>query len=186
MRLSTLSASVFLVAVTCVPVAAAEAYTTATVNLRAGPGVDFPRVATLPGGHLMRVHGCLPEWEWCDLSFRGARGWVRGDFLEFLVADNRLPPPEYGRRADLPVVSFDIEVYWDRWYADRPWYDEREVFARRWADDPDVEVEVRRAWEAAPADRFATGSTAREATPPGIAKKGGGFCPPGQRKKGRC
>jgi uncharacterized protein YraI len=182
-RISAPLSAVFLAAF-CVPAAAAEAYTTDVVNLRAGPGAGFPRVATLPAGHLVRVHGCLPEWEWCDLSFRGARGWVSGDYLEFLIAEDRLPPDEYGRRGDLPVIAFDLEVYWERWYADRPWYDEREIFIRRWEDTAGIGLGTGRA--RARSDGFATGSTAREALPPGIAKKGGGFCPPGQRKKGRC
>src|SRR3954471_25079429 len=46
---------------------AQEAYTTRTVNVRAGPDLSYPVVAGLGGGAPVQVFGCLDDWSWCDV-----------------------------------------------------------------------------------------------------------------------
>ncbi|MGO7623901.1 SH3 domain-containing protein, partial [Rhizobium ruizarguesonis] len=55
---------------------AAECYSTANVNMRAGPSTRYPAVAVIPTGSSVEIRGCLSDVKWCDVEFYGGRGWV--------------------------------------------------------------------------------------------------------------
>lgn len=111
---------------------AEEAYTTNDVSLRAGPGTRFPVVRVIPEDAVVYLHGCLRNWDWCDVSWRRSRGWVFSDYLEGLYGNRRLGFAEWRQDVELPFVSFGFG-YWDRHYRDRPWYGSWE----RWGDRND-------------------------------------------------
>ena len=102
---------------------AQEAYTTGDVNMRAGPGSRYPVVTTIPEDRQVYIHGCLSNWDWCDVSWRRNRGWVFSDYLEALYRNRRVDFDEYRTYVDIPFVSFGFG-YWDRYYRDRPWFDD--------------------------------------------------------------
>ena len=102
---------------------AQEAYTTGDVNMRAGPGSRYPVVTSIPEDGQVYVHGCLSNWDWCDVSWRRNRGWVFSDYLEAVYRSRRLGFDEYRTYVDIPFVSFGFG-YWDRYYRDRPWFDD--------------------------------------------------------------
>lgn len=102
---------------------AQEANTTADVNMRAGPGSRYPVVTTVPEDREVYIHGCLADYEWCDVSWRRQRGWVFSDYLEGVYGQGYVPFYEYRRRTSLPVITFGFN-YWDRNYRDRPWFDD--------------------------------------------------------------
>lgn len=86
-----------LLAATCLGAAmaaAAPVQVTAAVNLRAGPGVGYPVVATIAAGDRVTVHGCRPAGTWCDVSADGHRGWAAGRFLAASDRGDRRPPVE--------------------------------------------------------------------------------------------
>ncbi|HNW10046.1 MAG TPA: SH3 domain-containing protein, partial [Candidatus Rifleibacterium sp.] len=66
------------------PVAAAaqNAFTTQSVNMRAGPDRSFPLVAWIPAGTPVQVFGCLDGWRWCDVQWGFNRGFVWSQFLQ--------------------------------------------------------------------------------------------------------
>ena len=106
------------------PVQAATpvAMTTADLNLRAGPGVRFPVVATIPDGANVRIYGCIDAYSWCDVGWGGDRGWVAGAYLQVVylgrpVVVTAVVAPRIG----IHVIVFD-HGYWVRHYATRPWY----------------------------------------------------------------
>ncbi|WP_416208001.1 SH3 domain-containing protein [Chelativorans sp. M5D2P16] len=159
---------------------AEEAYTTTDVNLRAGPSTRFSRVTTLPAGVVVTLYGCTEAWGWCDAGWRGLRGWVSGHYLEALYDGRRTILPEYVPSAGIPIITFEFGTYWDRWYPDRPWYEERDRWRREWRSGWTVEIDPR------PTYRVIDPAPHRRGVPPGIRKKGPGFCPPGLQKQGRC
>ena len=58
------------------------------------------------------------------MSAGGAtRGWVFSDYLEALYRNRRIGFDEYRTFVDIPFVSFSFG-YWDRYYRDRPWFDD--------------------------------------------------------------
>jgi len=178
--------------------AAANAFTTGNVNMRAGPSTQYPRVTTIPYGAPVEVYGCTGGWQWCDTSWRGIRGWVSASYLELLYRDRRVYVPEYAPRIGVPVITFQFGSYWDRYYRDRPWYRDRYRWERGWDDrdrgrrdrdwddrdrrrDRDRDWDDRREWRSGRDDRgdgprgrdrdFERGSV--RVCPPWVAKDGG-------------
>jgi uncharacterized protein YraI len=168
-----------------------SAYTTGNVNMRAGPSTEFPRLTMLPAGAEVTIHGCTYGWSWCDTGWRGLRGWVSARYLQHLYEGRRVDLPDYATTIGLPIVTFEFTTYWNRWYRDRPWYRERDRWYSEWMGGDRVDRVTRSqarqqssagiVSDAAPRSRRSPADT-----PPGIRKKGPGFCPPGQAKKGRC
>lgn len=111
---------------------AQEAFTTNDVAMRAGPGTRYPVVRMLPEDARVYIHGCLSNWDWCDVSWRRSRGWVFSDYLEALYRNRRVDFDAYRGYVDIPFVTFGFG-YWDRYYRDRPWFDNWD----RWGDRND-------------------------------------------------
>jgi uncharacterized protein YraI len=60
--------------------AAVQAATVATdLNLRAGPGTDYPVIDAMPAGAHVNVRSCTGSW--CRVSFRGQTGWASANYL---------------------------------------------------------------------------------------------------------
>ena len=96
------------------------------VNLRAGPGVDYPLVASLPPGTGAEIYGCLPGWTWCDVAVNGPdgslRGWAAGPRLQVVYDEQPGYLEQYGPALGLPLIGFSVDNYWDRYYRGQPWY----------------------------------------------------------------
>jgi uncharacterized protein YraI len=113
---------------------AAEGYSTANVNMRAGPSTGYPAVAVIPAGESVEIHGCLADVPWCDVEFYGGRGWVAGRYVQVLYQSRRVyVGPEYYRPLGIPTVVFSVGNYWDRYYRNRDFYRDRD----RWRRGPD-------------------------------------------------
>lgn len=112
--------------------AQSQAYTTASVNVRAGPASDYPVVAQLPGGAAVSVMGCVSGYTWCDVTVPGVRGWVYGGNLSSAYQGNTVPLMSYGPTIGLPIVVFSLNSYWGSYYRNRPWYRDRS----RWMNRP--------------------------------------------------
>ncbi|HWT57082.1 MAG TPA: SH3 domain-containing protein [Rhizobium sp.] len=113
---------------------AAEGYSTANVNMRAGPSTRYPAVAVIPAGSPVEIRGCLSDVNWCDVEFYGGRGWVSGQYVQVLYQQRRIyVGPQYYRPLGIPVIRFSVDNYWDRYYRNRDFYRER----NRWSRGPD-------------------------------------------------
>jgi len=60
--------------------AAAPALVTGDLNLRSGPGVNFPVVGVLPGGLTVDVQGCGGGW--CSVASAEGSGYASSNFLD--------------------------------------------------------------------------------------------------------
>ena len=116
-----------LVAAVAVPslAQAQNAFTNEFVNLRAGPGYDYPVVFAVQAQQPINSYGCLNDWSWCDVTVNGYRGWMAGQYIVYAYNNRYVPVAEYGPRYRVPVVSFNFGTYWDSYYRGRPWYSER-------------------------------------------------------------
>jgi uncharacterized protein YraI len=110
---------------------AADGYVTGDATLRAGPDIDYPAVDMIPAGSPIGIEGCTDGWEWCDVVFNDERGWVAGNFIQDEYDDQPVLVPAYGERLGIPIVSFSIVTYWDRYYVDRPFYRDRDRWYHR-------------------------------------------------------
>jgi uncharacterized protein YraI len=110
---------------------AEEGFTTANVNIRTGPDIDFPSVGVIPEGDPIYVEGCLRDESWCDVQWDDERGWVYSEYLAFDYRGEVVPLPDMGLEVfHIPIIDFRFADYWDRYYVGRPWYRDR----LRWRD----------------------------------------------------
>ncbi len=120
--------------------AAASAIVTTDLNIRTGPGPEYQAFDTIPFRSPVEVYGCARGYNWCDIGWAGTRGWVSGDYLAWREGGDYYDEPigSVGMAIGVPVVSFSVVEYHDRYYRGRPWYrghshwrDDRP----RWRDD---------------------------------------------------
>lgn len=111
---------------------AATGYTTERLNVRAGPGRDYPTIDTVRRDTKVTVHGCLRRYDWCDVSKGRMRGWVDGDSLVIPYRGRRVGMIEYGPRIQMPIISFNFDSYWDNNYRRASFYRERASWRERW------------------------------------------------------
>ncbi len=73
-------AGIMLVMMASIAQAGWDAYTTADVNMREGPGNRYRVIVVIPEGETVYVHDCPGNW--CDVEWTGYRGYVYGRYLE--------------------------------------------------------------------------------------------------------
>ncbi len=106
-----------------------EAVVTYQAPLLAGPSTGYPPIADLYAGSPVEVYGCLDGWDWCDVSFQGYRGWFDGQMLGVPYEGQQVPIFDYGYAIGLPIIGFDFNDYWRRYYYNRPFFGERGRYA---------------------------------------------------------
>jgi uncharacterized protein YraI len=121
------AATIAITAVGTSPASAApaNAYTTVTTAERAGPGTRYPVVAYIPAGASIRVYGCVAGAAWCDVSWRGDRGWVRGSSIQVVWRGKRNPVASFYRQLGIPIIVFGFGDYWNDHYRSKPFFKDR-------------------------------------------------------------
>jgi uncharacterized protein YraI len=103
---------------------ATEGFVVGRTDLLSGPAQQFPNVRILPAGASVEVHGCLKNMQWCDVTWRGKRGWV-----------NSMSVAYAGPHTDVAVTSFTCDQYWDAHYKSQNFYVDKDKW-RGLADEP--------------------------------------------------
>ena len=108
----------------------ANGYTLTNVNQRAGPGTEYPVIVTVPKGAQVSILGCLADYRWCEITYRGGRGWMSAIYLMGYHRDGYYALRDYAPQMGYQTVRFDLPNYWDSNYRSRPFYAERERWSR--------------------------------------------------------
>lgn len=104
---------------------AAVAATTANLNQRAGPGTPYPVLQVVPAGAQLTLYGCVGGHTWCDGVYAGTRGWFSSTYLRVWHQGQYMPVAQYAAIISFPVVAFNLEAYWGRYYPTQPFYPDR-------------------------------------------------------------
>ena len=107
------------------------AYTTAAVNMRAGPDSSYPLVLRVYPGTQVQVYGCIANWSWCDVGVGFERGWIYAAYLAYPYQGGSVAIYGYGPALGLPILTFSIAPYWDTYYRNRPWWYRRDDWYHR-------------------------------------------------------
>jgi uncharacterized protein YraI len=78
-----------------------------TLNLRAGPGEEFPIVGVMERNVRVEVTGCVLDYSWCFLIVDGVPGWA---FARSLVVDTEegiIHVYEAADKGMVPIVGVD-------------------------------------------------------------------------------
>jgi uncharacterized protein YraI len=106
-------------------------YAMRNVNVRAGPDRSYPLVGWLQEGTAVEIFGCLESWRWCDLQGGFYRGWVYAGFIAVPYQGGWAAIRDIGPDSGLPLISFTLNVYWDSFYMNWPWYPQWPWWASR-------------------------------------------------------
>jgi uncharacterized protein YraI len=109
---------------------AQDGYVTVNLNMRAAPDSDYPLITTIRAGSAISVLGCIDDYQWCDVTAYGERGWVSGDYIEYEYQNRRVPLYGYGVQIGIPIISFVIGDYWGSHYNHRSFYSDRDRWYR--------------------------------------------------------
>lgn len=86
------------------PALAIPGYSTAHLNLRTGPGTQYPIAGMMEYNVRSEITGCLADYSWCSVTVAGLSGWASA---EYLVVDKQgaiLQIDEQGAATGIPVV----------------------------------------------------------------------------------
>lgn len=123
-----------------------------TTDIKTGPSYAYPSVGFVRNGQGVRLHGCLSDYSWCDVSFstrivnygiRGyypqtitERGWIEADHLSVWRGNQAYDFYSARNWYQYPVITFMFDQYWRNHYSQRHWYRDRDRFRHhRWDND---------------------------------------------------
>ncbi len=79
------------------------------LNVRAGPGPQYPVVGTIAAQGSGSLTGCLENSRWCQVSAAGVEGWAYSDYLVIDNSGTQIIVTE--RQPDLvPVVTYEQDA----------------------------------------------------------------------------
>ncbi len=84
--------------------------TTASLNMRGGPGTQYEVIGWIPQNTHISVSGCTNPIRWCQVQFNNRKGWVSANYLNprpTLVGIPAPVPPSGGAipPADIPLFG---------------------------------------------------------------------------------
>jgi uncharacterized protein YraI len=108
MRIGRILPLALLTAAIAAPAAAATIGTATTaLNIRSGPGPQFPVIGAIAARSQAVINGCIQGSLWCQIDLGGMQGWVYSQYLITSVAG--APPVVVSRQpAGVPVVTYAL------------------------------------------------------------------------------
>ncbi|RWB51256.1 DUF1236 domain-containing protein [Mesorhizobium sp.] len=77
----------------------------ADLNVRAGPGPQYPVIGVLAAGQSATLTGCIANSKWCTIAEAGGNGWVYSDYVTGDFGGSRVVLTRRPADADIAVVS---------------------------------------------------------------------------------
>jgi uncharacterized protein YraI len=78
---------------------------TTPLNVRSGPGPQFPVIGVIPENGRATIRGCIEGSLWCHVTFKGEPGWAYSQYLSAQLSGRELVIAEGS--ADVPVVAYE-------------------------------------------------------------------------------
>lgn len=86
------------------PALAVTAYATVHLNIRTGPGEQFPISGEMRWNTRGEVSGCTADYIWCQISTANGIGWAAAHYLTMDAALGPETLDEHGAQLGVPVV----------------------------------------------------------------------------------
>ncbi|MBZ9952682.1 DUF1236 domain-containing protein [Mesorhizobium sp. BR1-1-15] len=75
------------------------------LNVRAGPGPQYPVIGVLAAGQSATLNGCIENSKWCTIAEAGGQGWVYSDYVTADFGGNRVVLTRRPLGSSVAVVS---------------------------------------------------------------------------------
>lgn len=86
------------------PAFAISGYSTAHLNLRAGPGTQYPVMGVMEYNVRSEITGCLADYSWCSVDIAGLSGWASAQYLVIDEGGQIVQVDTAGASTGIPVV----------------------------------------------------------------------------------
>lgn len=87
--------------------AATIAAATTPLNIRSGPGPQYPVIGAIPMRGQAAITGCIQSSLWCSVSYNGKQGWAYSQYLMATLSGRSLAVAEL---PGIPSVQAPVEV----------------------------------------------------------------------------
>ncbi len=77
------------------------------LNVRAGPGPQYPSIGIATRGSQAMLDGCIQGSRWCRVDVNGVRGWVYAQYLQVEQAGNSVIVEQHQADLGVPVVTYE-------------------------------------------------------------------------------
>ncbi|MGX5801638.1 DUF1236 domain-containing protein [Bradyrhizobium sp. Arg314] len=77
----------------------------ADLNVRAGPGPQYPVIGVLAAGQSATLTGCIENSKWCTIAEAGGNGWVYSDYVTGDFGGSRVVLTRRPADAGIAVVA---------------------------------------------------------------------------------
>lgn len=75
------------------------------LNVRAGPGPQYPVIGTLAAGQSATLNGCIEGSKWCTIAGAGGKGWIYSDYVTGDFSGSRVIVTRRPADAGIAVVA---------------------------------------------------------------------------------
>lgn len=111
MRKFTKLASATVLGAALVASGAAFAQTSASattdLNIRSGPGPQYPVTGVINAGEQATINGCLENSKWCTVTTAAGEGWAYSDYLAADMSGQTVVVTESRQELGVPVTTYD-------------------------------------------------------------------------------
>jgi uncharacterized protein YraI len=76
------------------------------LNLRSGPGPEYPVIGAIPANGKATITGCIQGSLWCQVTFGGKQGWAYSQYLTATLSGRSLAVSE--SIAQFPTVAYEV------------------------------------------------------------------------------
>lgn len=87
------------------PALAISGYSTAHLNLRSGPGTQYPVIGVMDYNVRSEITGCLADYSWCAVNVAGLSGWASAEYLVVDEGGSILGVQAQGSATGIPIVA---------------------------------------------------------------------------------
>lgn len=102
------SAAAVLLAMSAPAYAQQAVSATTDLNIRQGPGPQYPVVGVIAVDGQAQLEGCAQGSKWCMVTYNGVQGWAYSDYLVADVSGREVILTE--RVAEVPTVTYERRV----------------------------------------------------------------------------
>ncbi|TSE13691.1 DUF1236 domain-containing protein [Mesorhizobium intechi] len=75
------------------------------LNVRAGPGPQYPVIGVLAAGQSATLNGCIENSKWCTIAEAGGQGWVYSDYVTADFSGSRVTLTQRPHGSSVAIVS---------------------------------------------------------------------------------
>lgn len=105
MKMLSIAAAGALIAMSGAAFADTSVSAVTDLNVRSGPGPQYPVVGVLAAGQKATLNGCLENSKWCTIAEGQGQGWVYSDYLTAEFGGQQVVLTQRPADADVAIVA---------------------------------------------------------------------------------